>query len=229
VPPDQLQLIHHSVPETGGASGSPIINADGKVIAINSGANFYGLSNGARIPLAVGLNFAQRADLLQELLDHRADDAQKNRLSQWQQELAKYDLQNADEDAIRTNDVTNAVSQTIGKHAVEISRKTVNLVKPHFFGDYQASVDIPIPEAGLYIIHFYDSNFDNVGTKLLKTPTAEEALASQDPAASGWYRRDFFAPDTVTLTAYGSGGFSSSIDVVLYELKDDPPATQPAQ
>lgn len=66
-------LIQHNLGATGGASGSPIVNAAGEVVAVLSGGNIIITPEG-RAPSAVGINFAQRADLVQELLDGEADE-----------------------------------------------------------------------------------------------------------------------------------------------------------
>lgn len=74
------QLIEDSLPSAGGASGSPIFNAQGQVVALLSGGNNISSKNG-RIPNAALVNFAQRVDLLRELMDGRAaanlDDTKK--------------------------------------------------------------------------------------------------------------------------------------------------------
>jgi hypothetical protein len=65
------QLIEDSLPSAGGASGSPIFDANGNVVALLSGGNNITSKNG-RIPNAALVNFAQRVDLLVELMDGRA-------------------------------------------------------------------------------------------------------------------------------------------------------------
>jgi len=67
--PDQRLFVQHTLPNTGGASGSPIINTDGKVIAIFSGGNVIVLPDGYRMPNAAQVNFAQRADVLRNLME----------------------------------------------------------------------------------------------------------------------------------------------------------------
>ncbi len=61
--PSQAYLIRHSIPATGGASGSPIFNRNGHVVAILSGGTVFD-AGGERQPSAVLENFAQRIDLL---------------------------------------------------------------------------------------------------------------------------------------------------------------------
>ena len=223
-PIDDQQLIHHSVPETGGSSGSPIINADGKVIAINSAASFMSLPNGARIPIAVGLNFAQRADLIRELLDHRADDNQKARHDRWQQELGKYTLGAPAEDDARNQEITDWISGNPGNLATEINRYNLTLREPYLSGGYSASTDIQIPAAGAYLFCFF--NLYNYGMKTsLSKSGAVEPLATSD-RTHGSISQTFDAPTALTLGF--SANESSEVVVVVYRL-DPAPATQPAQ
>lgn len=85
------QLIHDSVPVAGGASGSPIIDEKGHVVALVSSGNLFMQGpNQPRIPSAVMINYAQRVDMLQELLNgHLARDfaAEQN---YWQQKFAVF-------------------------------------------------------------------------------------------------------------------------------------------
>jgi hypothetical protein len=87
--PDDQLLIQHTVPVTGGMSGSPLIDKSGDVIGIVSGGNTANVVkevtvakgtggetakgkvnieiDGVRIPSAALVNFAQRIDLLDDL------------------------------------------------------------------------------------------------------------------------------------------------------------------
>lgn len=70
--PAHALLIQHSVPVTGGASGSPLIDTSGKVIGIVNGGNTNvidgtGDAGKLRMSNAVQINYAQRVDLLSEL------------------------------------------------------------------------------------------------------------------------------------------------------------------
>lgn len=72
---DDCLLVSHNLGAAGGASGSPVFDADGEVIAVLSAGNVTRSvemdGNKARItrtPSAVMINFAQRADILTELL-----------------------------------------------------------------------------------------------------------------------------------------------------------------
>jgi hypothetical protein len=68
-------LVKHDMGSAGGASGSPIFNANGEVIAVHNAGNYYFINelteNGVekrRISHGAMINFAQRADLIHDLL-----------------------------------------------------------------------------------------------------------------------------------------------------------------
>ncbi|MDP6158253.1 MAG: trypsin-like peptidase domain-containing protein [Phycisphaerales bacterium] len=81
-------LLQHSIPGTGGASGSPIINGAGEVIGVLSAVNFA-IVDGQRIPTGVGVNYAQRSTLLEELLQGKAATRLAERLAGWGQAVQK--------------------------------------------------------------------------------------------------------------------------------------------
>jgi S1-C subfamily serine protease len=85
-PPSSRHLILHSLPAAGGASGSPILNERGQVVAVLSGGNLVG-AGGKRISTGVGVNFAQRADLLAELLEDRGPALMQERRKDWERQL----------------------------------------------------------------------------------------------------------------------------------------------
>jgi hypothetical protein len=76
------QLIHHDLPATGGASGSPIVNAKGHVVGLLNAGNLF-MVNGRRVPNAVLVNFGQRADLVREMLDGTAEQKLADARAHW--------------------------------------------------------------------------------------------------------------------------------------------------
>jgi len=69
-------LIHYTAPTVGGASGSPMFDESGEVIGlVSAGSNIF--VEGRRAP--VGFNYAQRVDVLMELLVDVADTRQDER------------------------------------------------------------------------------------------------------------------------------------------------------
>jgi len=94
-PANQL-LIVHSVPVTGGASGSPLIDATGKVIGVVNGGNTNVLDNAGdagklRMSNAVQINYAQRVDLLRELEDGDAAKEIADDERYWHKTAAQFD------------------------------------------------------------------------------------------------------------------------------------------
>ncbi len=84
-------LMEDAVPIAGGASGSAMLNPAGQIVAVVSAGNFIGSTqSGARIGSSAQLNFAQRADLVRELLDGHVDEIQAARTKLWEQDLARY-------------------------------------------------------------------------------------------------------------------------------------------
>jgi len=93
--PEHRVVIQHDLGLTGGASGSPLLNPDGKVIGVVSAGSFHffmDIASGGqvRIPSAVAVNFALRADLLSELLAGNADAAQAARSRAWVEQLKRF-------------------------------------------------------------------------------------------------------------------------------------------
>jgi hypothetical protein len=92
VPPEERLFIGHSFPTAGGASGSPILNRQGEVVAIHCAGNPISIgeaSQGVRINSAV-ISFAQRSDLLSELLNGTVAQQMAARRKQWGDGLARH-------------------------------------------------------------------------------------------------------------------------------------------
>ena len=88
--PAYTTLVQHALPATGGASGSPIFNDQGEVVAVLNAGNITVGGMGQRIPSAVLVNFAQRADLVRELLDGTAPTRQEARTKRWQEGIQTF-------------------------------------------------------------------------------------------------------------------------------------------
>ena len=85
-------LVQHSVPETGGGSGSPIVSASGHIVAVNNAGNFgpKGEWGNRGAPSGVEINYAQRVDIVSDLLAGRADAAFAADKPYWSAQMAKF-------------------------------------------------------------------------------------------------------------------------------------------
>jgi len=72
----------------GGASGSPIFNPSGEVIALLSAGNVVGKLGGTRIAVG-GSTIGTHVNVLKELLDSTADDRQAKRNAVWVEEMKR--------------------------------------------------------------------------------------------------------------------------------------------
>jgi hypothetical protein len=86
-------LVQNSLPATGGASGSPVVDRSGKVVAVLSGGTVIATETG-RTPSAVLINYAQRADLIAGALDPSTFDLDAARAA-WLSLLARFDAHEA--------------------------------------------------------------------------------------------------------------------------------------
>ncbi|MFI5014476.1 MAG: trypsin-like serine peptidase [Hyphomicrobiales bacterium] len=83
------QLVHHNMPTAGGASGSPIIDRLGNVVAVHNAGNLYSTATGDRLS-RVQINYAQRADMLADLIADKADAQIKIDQAYWAAQTAGF-------------------------------------------------------------------------------------------------------------------------------------------
>jgi hypothetical protein len=101
--PAQQVLVQHSVPVAGGASGSPLIDRNGKVVGVVTGGNVVRLakasaggtegaaSEAQRVPNAALINFAARVDLIEALRDGEADEKLALDQDYWSEASKQFD------------------------------------------------------------------------------------------------------------------------------------------
>ena len=85
VPYEQSFVLGYDLNIAGGASGSPIITPNGKVIGLINSGSVVNTSSGDRIP--IGFSFGQRVDLLRELIDSQAETNQVARNKDWEKRI----------------------------------------------------------------------------------------------------------------------------------------------
>ena len=149
--PGERHLIQHSLPGAGGASGSPVFNRRGEVIALFNAGNLVRIGD-TRIPTIL-VNFAQRADLAAEILDVKVETIALARDELWRKRLAA--LPSAPDFLVQqfqretdTKGAKPALDSTV------VLEKKPNVAKP------AALVDFEVPGAGklLYLAVGPDTN-----------------------------------------------------------------------
>jgi hypothetical protein len=85
------QLVHHDLAAAGGSSGSPIVGRSGHILALlDAGNSYQPQKNGPRIPSGVLINYGQRIDMLQHLINGDADQEVAQDQKYWQQQIATF-------------------------------------------------------------------------------------------------------------------------------------------
>ncbi len=166
----ELQLIHHSVASAGGASGSPIVNAAGEVVAVHNAANLFDCTvldknskptSQVRVGSPSNIHYGQRIDLVRELLgdaDARAS-RQAQRAAEWKTRIAMFytpgRLETArwalDDNARQfAKDLESSGEYTVQKTALD---------KPQYSSTADATArqmmhraELPLPSAGYYVV-----------------------------------------------------------------------------
>lgn len=169
------QLLQHSLPVQGGASGSPLLDSRGQVIGVVSGGNLIEINaQGTRVPTGIGVNFAQRADLVRELLAGDADGRAAEREALWQRRLKRYQ-----------NEVDVALADWAGSHGVTAlppalaqvdgrTKENPRYDMPAFVHPYT------VPKAGWYLFLATSRNQENIDMMLIEETAKGPKLVGLD-------------------------------------------------
>jgi len=188
--PEDRLLVQHSLPATGGASGSPILDDQGRVVAVLSAGNMSLSPFGSRSPSAVLVNFAQRADLVRELVDGTADEAQVPRTERWRDGISTLmSLRAAAEKGAHgyLERYLDVVEEDEGKPPRELG----DLPGAIDDGDAQRPWDawhdqtFELPEKGTYVFFAYGVLGQNVNLTVLHETDDTIVFARQD--TPDWY------------------------------------------
>jgi len=159
----------------GGASGSPLLDRRGQVIGVVSGGNLIEIDpQGTRVPTGIGVNFAQRADLVRELLAGDAEARTAEREALWQRRLKRYQ-----------NEVDMALADWAGSHGVmtvppALAQVDGRIVEnPRY--DMPAFVHpFSVPKAGWYLFLATSRDRENIDMMLIEDTAKGPKLVGLD-------------------------------------------------
>lgn len=169
------QLLQHSLPVQGGASGSPLLDRRGQVIGVVSGGNLVEINaQGTRVPTGIGVNFAQRADLVRELLSGEAASHTAEREALWQRRLKRYQ-----------NEVDVALADWAGSHGLTSVPPALFQVDGRIAEN--ARYDMPafvhsfsVPKAGWYLFLATSRDRENIDMMLIEDTAKGPKLVGLD-------------------------------------------------
>ncbi|MEJ0051161.1 MAG: trypsin-like peptidase domain-containing protein [Methylovirgula sp.] len=194
--PLETLLVTHNIPITCGASGSPIIGEDGKVVAVISA---FSSTGGECTPSAVQINYAQRADLVADLLDGRAGDALARDRQYWTSQLALLREAGYQEgDAIYLSlilqaDKTNAGIDVAAKPALDV-RAPMTLAADAKSGGATGSTPLKLAGGANYVIIAYAEDETPIALTLRDASGAAVAFTKPLSAESVWYPSLTYTP-----------------------------------
>ena len=85
----EQRLVNHNMGTTVGASGSPIISTSGRVVALHNKSNYISAPGAPQVPSGALINYAQRSDMLADLLSGKAAASVDAEKAYWEQQTAK--------------------------------------------------------------------------------------------------------------------------------------------
>ncbi len=207
------QLLQHSLPVQGGASGSPMLDGRGQVIGVVSGGNLIEINaQGTRVPTGSGVNFAQRADLVRELLAGDAAQRGPDREALWQRRLKRYQ-----------NEVDVALADWVGSHGVAAIPPALAQVdgriqeNPRY--DMPAYVQsYSVPKAGWYLFLATSRDQENIDMMLIEDTAKGPKLVGLDNSPDHYPGVEFAGEAGNELQVVIPGPVGTEVRLRIYHL-----------
>lgn len=207
------QLLQHSLPVQGGASGSPLLDRRGQVIGVVSGGNLVEINaQGTRVPTGIGVNFAQRADLVREVLAGDADVRTAEREALWQRRLKRYQ-----------NEVDVALADWVGAHGLSSVPGALQQVDGRV--SENARYDMPafvfpytVPKAGWYLFLATSRDRENIDMMLIHDTAKGPKLVGLDTSPDHYPGVEFAAEAGDELQVVIPGPPGTDVRLRVYAL-----------
>ena len=196
--PKGNRLIHHGLPITGGASGSPIIDASGKVIGLISSGNFV-FAGRFRTVNAADINFGQRLDFLHSMLENPDEKDAAAYEADWKAQLAEFD--SAPDIAVAS--VRKAIAAVSGQSkpvSERVMTATVSFGEKTLLGKVYHDFKVRFDSPGLYLVRL---KAPLLGVSLRAYPRGGDPMTPIGmplPFTSGLPHKLVFATGTSTLS-----------------------------
>lgn len=156
------QLIQHSAPSAGGASGSPMVDVSGRVVALLSAGNNYQPpgQDSARVSSGALINYAQRVDMLQTLLAGQANTELAADQTYWTKQFGVFSsgidlLDQAIVSSLQKPDKNDTVSLVKLTQATASFKDETRIAKPGGGFQRQAEFDVPVTANTDYLFVAY--------------------------------------------------------------------------
>lgn len=169
------QFIQHTAAGAGGSSGSAMFNAAGEVVGLHNSGNYIFIQVGPgendyeRVPSAGNINYAQRADMLVELMQGRAGDRlEKVYRPQWAAAERRF---SKSPDAIVRDLVTWLAAEVGGPEKVSVySEQEAEMAAPEALAEGRRAkvfqFDPPVGKIYLFLAQSLDDR--NIGLSIFK-------------------------------------------------------------
>jgi hypothetical protein len=194
-------LIQHDVGATGGASGSPMINEKGEVVAVLSAVNFIFLSSGeARIPSGASINFGQRADLVQELLDGKAQEATVAYAATWEEALKLFTDFRSVLPTLILSDLKSWLGTETNPIMLKEEKGTIGPLNEEW-GYNVTRYGIELPEPGAYAFEAIGNGTQNIDIYLVQN--GEVVNYDNNPDYFAYVINDFAEKGSVQIVVVG--------------------------
>jgi S1-C subfamily serine protease len=218
---DQRLLVHHALAASGGASGSPMINQAGQVIAVHNAMNPIGQTQYGRIQSSAGIFFGQRADLVRELLDGTAEEHQRQRLETWTRDVRRFFRERIGMDrvliqkvvtdfwiiALTELDLVSAVPQTVTELRLPLEPDDAGT---GFRGEWEVVAE----ESGSYMVLVF-ANDQDVALRMEVLDAVVGSRYRTDDFDMGWHDNVRLTVDAgVRLTIKLEADQASEVDIV---------------